>query len=156
MMEEQVMHKIDDEDVDWGEPERRARMFDYLAEVIARMRSKQYVPVRLDMLVVGLRFDVQTFSDGHDEMEFTLLEPEMGKVRVTDNFYFPEPAECVLIGSEDDLDGKGAILRGVVKRNAKLVIEVGGQRVKENGPELRVMRLTLRFPGRKPFSPWTD
>ena len=89
-------------------------------------------------------------------MEFTLLNPETGKVRVANNYYFPNPVECVLVGSEDDLDGNGALLPGVVKRNAKLVIEVEGQRVRENGPELRVMRLTLHFPGRMPFSPWTD
>jgi hypothetical protein len=127
------VNENDDEDVDWAEPERQASMFDHIAEVMERMRSKKYVPVRLDKLAAGMRFDVQTFSDGHDTMEFMLLEPETGKVRVADNFYFPEAAECVLIGSDDDLDGNGAILPGVVKRNAKLVIEVGASGSKRTG-----------------------
>jgi hypothetical protein len=62
----------------------------------------------------------------------------------------------MLLGSEDDLDGGGAMLPSVVKRNAKLVFEVGGQRLRETGPELRVMRLTFHFPGKEPFSPWAD
>jgi hypothetical protein len=145
-----------EDDVDWGEPERRARMFDHISELLARMWDRQYVTVNLDKLAAGLRFDVQTFSDGHYTMEFTLLDPAAGRVRVTDNFYFPEPTECVLFGSEDDLDGNGAMLPGVVKHNAKLVFEVGGQRLIETGPELRVMRLSLHLPGTEPFIPWDD
>jgi hypothetical protein len=128
--EEQFVDEYDDDDLDWSEAERRARVFDQIAEAWEQMRDKQYVPVNLDKLPAGLRFDVQTFSDGHDTMEFTLLDPVVGRVRVTDNFYFPEPTDCVLFGSEDDLDGNGAMLPGVVKRNAKLVFEVGGQRLR--------------------------
>jgi hypothetical protein len=83
----------DEDEVDWGEPERRARMFDHIAEVMRRVQSKQYVPMRLDKLTAGTRFDVQTFSDGHDTMEFTLLDPATGRVRVADNFYFTESTE---------------------------------------------------------------
>lgn len=150
------MDENDEDDVDWGEPERRAKMFDPIAEAMERMRHRQDDPVNLNRQPAGLRFDVQTFSEGHDTMEFTLLDPAAGRVRVTDNFYFPEPTECVLFGSEDDLDGNGAMLPGVVKRNAKLVFEVGGQRLRETGPELRVMRLTLHFPGVEPFILWGD
>jgi hypothetical protein len=151
--EEQLVNENDDEDVDWGEPERRARMLDPIAEVCEMIRTKKYVLAPLRKLPE--RFDVQTFSEGHDTMEFTLLEPETGKVRVTDNFYFTEPTECTLIGSEDDIDGNGATIPGVIKHNAKLVFEIGGQRLKENGPELRVMRLTLYYPDREPLSLWT-
>jgi hypothetical protein len=145
----------DDDDVDWGEAERRARMWDHIGEVMERMRNRKYVPVRLDKLAPGLRFIVTTYSEGHEPLDFTLLEPKTGRVRVSDNFYFPEPTESVLVGSEDDLDGGGAMLPGVVKHNAKLVIEVNGKRIEENGPELRVMRLLLHIPGTAPLNPWS-
>jgi hypothetical protein len=121
-----------------------------------QMQEKPYQPVGLDKLHTGWRFDVTTFSDGHDPMEFTLLNPTTRKVRVTDNFYFVEPTECVLVGSEDDLEVGRPMLPGVIKHNAKLVIEVNGRRVEETGPGLRIMRFTLQLPGRDPFSPWTD
>jgi hypothetical protein len=89
-------------------------------------------------------------------MEFTLLDPTTKKVRVTDNFYFIEPTECILVGSEDDLEAGQPMLPGVIKYNAKLIIEVNGRRVEETGPGLRIMRFTLLFPERDPFSPWTD
>jgi hypothetical protein len=86
-------------------------------------------------------------------MEFIVLDPATGRVRGTDNFSFTEPNECILFGSEDDLDGKGAMLRGGVKRNAKLVFEFGGQRLEETGPDQRVMRLTFHFPGERAIQP---
>jgi hypothetical protein len=39
----------DEDDVDWGEPERRAKVFDHIAEVMERMRHRQYVPVCLGL-----------------------------------------------------------------------------------------------------------
>jgi len=150
----------DDEDerdeFDWSEAERRARMFDHISEIMKRMRERKYVPVRLDKLTKGVRFVVSTYSEGHEPLDFTLIDPEFKTARVEDNYYFPNPTNCKLVGSEDDLDGNGALLDGVIKHNAKLVIHVNDKRVEETGPELRVMRLTLYLPGTKPFSPWTD
>ena len=150
------MNENDDDDVDWGEPERRAKTFDHIAGVMERVRNIQFTPVFLNRRAAGTKFDVQTFSEGHDPMDFTLLDPATGRVLVTDNFYFTEPTECILVGTEDDLDGGGVMLPGVIKRNAKLVFEVAGQRLRETGPDLRVMRLTFHFPGTEPFSPWAE
>jgi len=149
------MNENDDE-VDWGEAERRGRLSDKIAEFMKQMKQKPYQPVRLDKLQAGWRFHVITFSDGHDPMEFTLLDPTTSKVRVTDNFYFVEPTECILVGSEDDLEAGRPMHSGVIKHNAKLVIEVNGRRVEETGPDLRIMRFALLFPEQDPFSPWTD
>jgi len=149
------MNENDDE-LDCDEAERRARLAEKIAEVMKQMREKPYQPVRLDKLHTGWRFDVTTFSDGHDPMEFILLDPMTRKVRVTDNFYFVEPTECILVGSEDDLEAGRPMHPGVIKHNAKLVIEVNGWRVEETGPDLRIMRFALLFPEQDPFSPWTD
>jgi hypothetical protein len=150
------VNENDDEKIDWGEAERKARMWDHIGEVLERMRNRNYTPVQFGRLRTGVRFVVTTYSDGHDPMDFTLLDPSTGRVRVSDNFYFPEPTECVLVGSEDDLDGGGAMLPGVVLHHAKLVMEVDGKRIEENGPELRVMRLMLHLPGTDPFNPWPE
>ena len=133
----------EDDAFDWGEAERRARMFDHLAEVMKRVQERKYIPIRIDKITRGIRFVVTTYSDGHDPLEFTMLDPVTGSVRVKDNFYFPEPTECVLVGSEDDLDGQGAMLDGVIKHNAKLVFRVNGERVQETGPELRVSSMAV-------------
>ncbi|MFL5242425.1 MAG: hypothetical protein ACJ8FY_09985 [Gemmataceae bacterium] len=53
------------------------------------------------------------------------------------------------------MDDGGVMHLGVVKHNSKLVIKVNGMRIKENGPELRVMRLMLHIPGTAPFNPWS-
>ena len=129
---------------------------DKIAEFMRYMQEHPHRPVNLDKLHAGWRFDITTFSDGHDPMEFTLLDPATGRVRVTDNFYFVEPTECILVGSEDDLEVGRPMHPGVIKHNAKLVIEVNGRRVEETGPGLRIMRFALHFPGQDPFSPWTD
>jgi hypothetical protein len=55
------------------------------------------------------------------------------------------PTECILVGSEDDLDGNGVMLRGVVKHNANLVFEVGGQRLKETGRRTVTMKSCQRL-----------
>jgi hypothetical protein len=146
----------EEEDHDWGEAERRARMFDHIGEVMEQIRNRKYVAVRLNKLATRLRFVVTTYNEGHDVMKFTLLDPATGSVCVQDNFYFPDPTECILFGCEDDLDGGGEMLQSVVKHNARLVLEVKGKRIEENGPELRVSRLTLHLPGREAFNPWSD
>ena len=56
------MNENDDEEFDWGEQERRARMFEHIAEVMERMRSKQYVPILLNKLTAGLSLRCADFQ----------------------------------------------------------------------------------------------
>jgi hypothetical protein len=143
----------EEEDYDWGEAERRARMFDHIGEVMEQIRNRKYVAVRLNKLATGLRFVVTTYNEGHDVMKFTLLDPATGSV-CAGQLLLPGPN--FLVGCEDDLDGGGEMLQSVVKHNARLVLEVKGKRIEENGSELRVSRLTLHLPGREAFNPWSD
>src|SRR5947209_19153514 len=110
MSDERKDDDTDSEEFDWSEAERRARMFDHIAEVMKRISERKYVPVQLAKLTKGSRFVVTTYSDGHDPLDCTLLDPAAGTVMVHDNFYFTEPTTCVLFGSDDDLDGNGTML----------------------------------------------
>jgi len=150
-----IDHQAHRDDYDWNESECRARMLNIIDTILNQEPQRRYMPVRIAKLTKGMHFVVTT-NKRDDPLKFTLLDPATGAVLMKDNVYFPEPPECILLGSEDDQDGKGAMLAGVIKHNAKLVLRVNGKFVEKTGPELRVTQLTLYVPGAAPYSPWTD
>jgi hypothetical protein len=150
------------DDPDWEEEARQGEAEENQRELCKRMvacldKNNKAQPLDFTTLPVGMKLVVMTLEDDENPfatgpVEFTLLDPASGKVRVKDR-NITEDTEGTLVGCEDieaitpGTLGQRVLLRGKLKLLGWLVYEAGGKRFGRSEFANTIKRIEIYKPG---------
>ena len=141
-----------DDDPDWEKEAEEGEAAEIKKELWSRIADAHKKTMTLRPLDVSdsrlrdTKLIVIPFAEDIQPIEFTLIDPAIGKVLVMDGCNFTEPTEGTLLGSDDENPAK-------LKMFSTLTYEVGGKRFTTNS---NIRKITVLTPSGVDFTLWSD